>query len=170
MNDTLEKAIRDRDSLARRLAGRFEETVKLRTRIEELEIALAAAEGRGRQQMIDALRGIADHPASVWELIRRKIPGQFADGTEHRAVTRAIHLAADYLESIAKEATPDTHAPPLLTPGTVVRIPGPDVDYVVNKGLETSGPKATLTFTTVDGLDWAAPRGYDYDTEGLGGT
>ena len=47
---------------------------------------------------------------------------------------------------------------PVLRPGTIVRIAGPDVLYVVNKGLETDGPTATLTFTTIDGLDWYEER------------
>ena len=48
--------------------------------------------------------------------------------------------------------------PPVLRPGTIVRIPGLDVLYVVNKGLETDGPTAMLTFTTIDGLDWYEER------------
>lgn len=81
-----------------------------------------------------------------------------------------IKLTAGDLSEIIREAEKRGHSaavnmwnaipdlPPTLTPGTVVRLPGPDVDYVVDKGLETNGPKATLTLTTVDGLDWAEPR------------
>lgn len=81
-----------------------------------------------------------------------------------------IKLPAEDLAEIIREAEKRGHSaavdmwnvipdlPPLLTPGTVVRIPGLEVDYVVDRGLETEGPKATLHFTTVDGLDWAYPR------------
>lgn len=50
------------------------------------------------------------------------------------------------------------HDVPVLRPGTIVRIPGPDVLYRVDRGLKTFGAQATLTFTTVDGLDWTADR------------
>lgn len=59
--------------------------------------------------------------------------------------------------SAQRVAAPEPE-PPLLKPGTLVRIPGMDVPYVVDKGLATSGPHATLTFTTVDGRDWAEDR------------
>lgn len=59
----------------------------------------------------------------------------------------------------AAEILPDEPEPVVLRPGTVVRIPGIDVPFVVDKGLSTSGPHATLTFTTVDGLAWSEPRG-----------
>lgn len=59
--------------------------------------------------------------------------------------------------SVEKLSEPDPE-PPLLRSGTVVRIPGIDVPYVVDKGLATSGPHATLTFTTVDGRDWDDDR------------
>lgn len=53
---------------------------------------------------------------------------------------------------------PAAPEPPLLTPGTMVRIPGIDVPFVVDKGLATSGANASLTFTTVDGRDWSDDR------------
>lgn len=59
--------------------------------------------------------------------------------------------------SAQRVAAPEPE-PPLLKPGTLVRIPGMDVPYVVDKGLATSGPHATLTFTTVDGRDWSDDR------------
>lgn len=46
-----DKAVRERDSLARRCAVRFEETEKLRTEIEYRDVALAAA-----MRVVDAAR------------------------------------------------------------------------------------------------------------------
>src|SRR5678815_1217368 len=53
---------------------------------------------------------------------------------------------------------PRTRALIMLTPGSIVHIPGIGVEYIVDKGIKTSGNKATITLTTVDGRDWAEDR------------
>jgi hypothetical protein len=41
------------------------------------------------------LLAIADNPASLWELIRPDVPGQFADAGQHRLAERVVRLLAD---------------------------------------------------------------------------
>lgn len=107
----LAKAERERDSLARRCAARFEEAERLRTSIATIEarykLALAERNEAQRDRDQGEARGWAKAVAALRDLSRysRWHAEQLATG--RRWETHARHVAADYLEAVGPDGAAD---------------------------------------------------------------
>jgi len=110
MSATINLLRRERDSLARRLAVRFEETEKLRTRIEELEIALAEvhaarsrAEASVRATENTNIRNARRELAEFWPMLKATETGEIRTGHDLSPIGRLVDKAgavASYMETV----------------------------------------------------------------------